>query len=745
MRVRLGLLIVVSVSCLLQPALPPVHASGSVPQAQDDAVFPTQSPTLLAQAELTQQPQLGTAGPIIPNVPDSGLSPLVPGDVISVDVRGEPTVSGVYYVRNEGDVLLPMAGSVRAAGLTPGQLGEQIAAKLRQYVRTPHVTVLRLSGVSRVVSILGAVARPGTYDVRSFPTTLALLGAAGGTTPEADLARMVLVRDGETAPLTRPAGPGEMIIPMDVKLQAGDAVVVPSLRQRSIRIVGAVAQPGLAALEDALTASRAVLAAGGATDLADLSAVQILRGNEVIQVNLRPILRPDPQRRDMVEDVVLELDDVVMVPQVATRSVLVTGQVNTPGAIDAEQAGAASTAVVAAGGATENADLSRAYVLRSGERIALNLMPLLQPERAPAGSVAVDTPVRSGDILVVPERNPIFVIGAVNTPGSLPAGRATTLSQAVVMAGGLAPDADATEAFVLRQGRQIRADLRALLQDGDSSSDVVLEPQDAVVVPRRAQVVQIVGQVTQPGALPLDSAATLVDAWGLAGGATPLGDSRAVILLRGGESTTYDMEAMVDLGDAEQNVRLQPGDTIIVPRITEEVYVLGSVVKPGIYPVREGDTIIDVIAEAGGPSPTAKIGKIAIVRRSEVQQLLASAAGTEMADRTAPAAAPAARRSSAAPGEPWRAGRLDPSRNYPQRERVQDAPKRQRTVSQRLSTGTEAVHLLELAEVQTGDPAYLVYPGDVIYVPPRDVRDRIWEDVIGDLLIGLTLGAVVGN
>ncbi len=733
----------VSVSCVLQPHLRPAHASGQAFEAQEDAASSHKSPTLLAQIEPTQQPQ-GVAASTVTTVPDAGLTPLVPGDVISVDVRGEPAVSGVYYVRSEGDVLLPMVGSVRAAGLTASQLSDQIASKLRQYVVSPHVTVLRLSGASRVVSILGAVARPGTYDLRSFPTTLALLGAAGGTTPEADLARIVLVRNGESAPLARAVGPGEMIIPSDITLQAGDAIVVPSLRQRSVRIVGAVAQPGLAALEDALTASRAVLAAGGATDLADLSAVQILRGNEVIQVNLRPILRPSPEGRQMVEDVVLELDDVVMVPQLSTRSVMVTGQVNTPGAIDAEQAGSASTAVVAAGGATENGDLSQAYILRSGERIALNLMPLLQPGRAPGGSMAVDSPVRSGDILVVPERNPIFVIGAVSTPGSLPAGRAATLSQAVVMSGGLAPDADATEAFVLRQGRQIRADLRALLEDGDSSLDVALEPQDAVVVPRRAQVVQVVGQVVQPGAIPLDSAATLIDAWGLAGGATPLGDSRSVILLRAGESASYDMEAIFDLGDAEQNVRLQPGDTIIVPRITEEVYVLGAVVKPGSYPIRDGDTIIDLIADAGGPSPTARVGKIAIVRRGEVQQLLAAQGEPQQTRaRVRPALAPAAH--PAAPREPWRVGRVDPSRNYPQREPVRRAASAHRTVSERLRAGTEAVHLLELAEVQTGDPAYLVYPGDVIYVPPRDVRERVWEDILGDLLIGLTLGAVVGK
>ncbi|NLO07080.1 MAG: hypothetical protein GX131_14740 [candidate division WS1 bacterium] len=758
MRVRPGILIFATLCCLLQPNLRKLHALDTAPApAQLSQATDSGASVMLAQimTPTEQQPpvagQIGQVGPVMPNIADTGLSPLAPGDVVSIEVRDEPTVTGVYYVRGEGDVLLPMIGSVRAVGLTASQLGEQIASKLRQYVVNPHVTVLQLSGSSRVVSILGAVYRPGTYDLRSYPTTLALIGAAGGTSTEADLTRMVLVRNGESAPLTRPMDSGELIIPMDVKLEPGDAIIVPSLRQRSVRIVGAVAQPGLASLEDALTASRAVIAAGGPTELADLSGIQILRGSEVIQVNLRPLLRPDARRPEIVEDVVLQLDDVVMVPQAATRAVLVTGAVTTPGSFDATAVGSASAAIVAAGGVGENGDLSRAYVLRGGERIALDLTPLLRPDEAPPGAEGVDTAVRSGDILIVPERAPIFVIGAVNTPGTVPTARADTLSQAVIMAGGLAPDADPTDSFVLRQGRQIRVDLRALLLEGDAEADMTLQPQDAIVVPRRAQVVHVVGQVLRPGPIPVDSAKTIADAWAVVGGATPLADTTKIMLLRDGESTKIDMDAILKEGNTADNVVLRAGDTFIVPRIEDEAYVLGAVANPGTYPIREGDTIIEVIAMAGGPSAAADVEEIAIVRRSEVMDMRAQGIRGSMLRERIERPAPVVARDttqgeSVAPsGRPARRSRpLDPGYYHRPTTRVERAatPEAEKPTVERIWEGDRGIHLLELAEVQPGHPAYLVHAGDVIYVAPREMPEGVWRDVIRELLIAVTLGVL---
>ncbi|MGC9317999.1 MAG: SLBB domain-containing protein [Armatimonadota bacterium] len=664
-----------------------------------------------------------------------GGLPLRAGDVLSITVQGEPELSGTAYVRPDGTITLPMLGSVPVAGSTPTQLADSLAEMLRRYVVNPQVTVLHIGGVARVVSIIGAVHSPGTYDVRQYPNLLPLLAAAGGPRPDADLERAVLVRGGEQARIVRNVVEGEPVIPEDISLESGDTIVVPSIIERSVRVAGAVGQPSLVSMEEGLTASRAVLAAGGPLEIADLSDVQLLRGAERMNLDLKPVLQPDVAAgEEQVEDPLLQVDDVIIVPRMGTQAVMVIGAVQAPGPQDAGGTRLASKAVAMAGGATVEGDLSRAYVLRDGERIELELTPFLDPANAPADMEGVDTPVRAGDVVVVPERNPVFVIGAVNAPGEFPPQQASTVSKAIVMAGGLAPDADMSAAYVLRAGEQIQMNLRGLLEEGDASADLALQPQDALVVPRRAQMVHVVGQVNQPGSFPLESAETVADAWALAGGETPMAHTTACLLVRDGQTETLNIEALVNEGDATQNRRLQAGDTIIVPKISDEVYIFGAVVQPGKHAIHEGDTVIDAIANAGGPAPGARIGDVALIRREKLPEVREQMR-REGAVRPGQAPGPTEQRGGPRDWrERWQGGRA-PEAEAP-------AGDRQERIAQKIAEGNRALHLFDLASVPPDDPRYLVHPGDVIYIPPRSIRGELWERVIDELLVRTLGGAL---
>ncbi|MEA3402581.1 MAG: SLBB domain-containing protein [Armatimonadota bacterium] len=690
----------------------------------------------MAQAAPDEEAEPGEEPPAAPEVvTQPGGLPLRAGDVLTITVQGEPELSGTAYVRPDGTISLPMLGSVPVAGSTPTELADALTQMLRRYVVNPQVTVLHIGGVARVVSVIGAVHGPGTYDVRQYSSLLPLLAAAGGPRPDADLERAVLVRGGEQARVVREVVEGEPIIPEDIGLEAGDTLVVPSIVERSVRVAGAVMQPGLVPLEEGLTASRAVLAAGGPAEVADLGDVQLLRGAERMDLNLQPLLRPEVAAgEEQVEDPVLGIDDVLIVPRMGTQAIMVIGAVQAPGPQDAGGARLASKAVAAAGGAAVNGDLSRAYVLQDGERIELELRPLLDPGSAPEGMEGVDTPVRAGDVVVVPERSPVFVIGAVNTPGELPPQQADTVSRAVVMAGGLAPDADASGAYVLRAGEQIQVDLPALLDEGDASADLPLEPQDALVVPRRPQMVHVVGQVNTPGSFPLESVETVADAWALAGGETPMALTTACLLVRGEHTETLNIEALVNEGDATQNRALQAGDTIIVPKISDEVYIFGAVLQPGKHAIHEGDTVIDVIADAGGPAPGARINRVALIRRERLGEVRAQMRREEEAG---PAEAPRRPERRRGPQD-WRQ-RL---RGRPQAEPERAGGDRQERIAQKIAEGSRALHLFDLASVPPDDPRYLVHPGDVIYIPPRSVRGELWERVIDELLVR-TLGGML--
>lgn len=713
----------VSPSRTLPSAYASTHHRAEVGHATQIAQLPADAGEDASEAE-GEEEQAPATGVQRPTAQLPGM-PLRPGDVLMINVRGEPGLSGNVYIRDDGTIDLPVIGSIEAAGSTVEELSDEIAARLDRYVVEPRVSVLQVGGVPRVVAILGAVQHPGTYDVRQYSGLLQLLAAAGGPRQDADMERAMIVRGDEHARIATSAGEGGTVVPHDVPLQPGDTVMVPSVTERSVRVAGAVASPGLMALEQGVTASRAVLAAGGPVPGADLTGVQLLRGPERMTLNLRPILHPQSAPPgEEGQDAQLQIDDIIIVPRLHTQSALVIGAVQTPGPQMASEAQSASGAVAMAGGATSAGDLERAYVLRDGRRIELNLRPLLEPDEDVEADEGVDAPVEPGDVVVVPEARPVFVIGAVTTPGPVLPQQADTLSRAIVVAGGLAPDADMSGAYVLRGGEQVQVDLRALLEEGDASADVALQPQDAVIVPTQPQVVTVVGQVAQPGSYPLEQAGTIADAWALAGGPALLADTSACVLLRGDQSEMVNVEALLNEGDAGQNRELQAGDTLIVPKVAEEVYIFGQVGTPGVHPIHEGDTVIDVIASAGGPAAGANVNRIALIRRGAAGQARPGADEPPAGEESGPAARERPGRSGWA--DRW--GRAGAGAEEP------DEREREQRVREQIAEGHEAIRLFDLADVREGDPAFLARPGDMIWVPPTRIGRSTFDYILERIL-----------
>ncbi|RYD26303.1 MAG: polysaccharide export protein [Lysobacteraceae bacterium] len=82
-----------------------------------------------------------------------------------------------------GRIALPLIGVIDASGKTPGELGTEIAKRLRaRYVRDPQVTVNLTETVSQQVTVDGAVAKPGQYPVAGRMTLIRAIALAEGTT-----------------------------------------------------------------------------------------------------------------------------------------------------------------------------------------------------------------------------------------------------------------------------------------------------------------------------------------------------------------------------------------------------------------------------------------------------------------------------------------------------------------------------------------------------------------------------------
>lgn len=475
------------------------------------------------------------------------------------------------------------------------------------------------------------------------------------------------------------------------------AVNLVSAMPRVVSIFGEVAHPGVYTLAQCPTLLSLLAVSGGATPSGDLSESVLVRKSETIR--LVPEEAAEPR---LPRDIPLEQGDAVFVPSKQLKGVYVMGAVKVPGILALTEAPSAGRAIVMAGGPTPEGDAAAAYVLRGGQQLPVDLTPYTQA--LPPTGPTQDVPLMAGDVLMVPTRSDatVYVVGQVTTPGPQPFVKAPTVSAAVALAGGMTEVADGRGSYVLRQGERVPVDLKALLQEGKAEADVALRAGDVVVVPKQLRTIYLVGQVLKPGPYPLDTAENVMAAWAQAGGATPEADLRNVMLLRGAEVKRLDLEALVDKGEMQYNLALEPGDQIVVPRVLTQVYVLGSVNKPGAHPLQPGDTLIDLIARAGGPSPAANPSAILIARRVEPST-----------SEAAPAGAP--------------------------------APKGPPTPAQRVTMAIEKgirVDMMDLAKAQTGEEVFVAQPGDVIFVPTVHADRGInWVQA----LIGIATGLIIRN
>jgi protein involved in polysaccharide export with SLBB domain len=144
---------------------------------------------------------------------------LQPGEKIKVTVFGEDRLTGEYQIDPGGYVSLPLAGTIRAAGLSKQQLEQSLMDKFRSgYLRDPKVTVDVAD--FRPFYILGEVAKPGEYPFKGRLDILSAIALAGGSTYRASRSNILIKHASETQFKEYPLSPSIPVLP-------GDLIQVP--------------------------------------------------------------------------------------------------------------------------------------------------------------------------------------------------------------------------------------------------------------------------------------------------------------------------------------------------------------------------------------------------------------------------------------------------------------------------------------------------------------------------------------
>jgi len=242
------------------------------------------------------------------------------------------------------------------------------------------------------VTLLGAVQKPGTYEIPIGSRVMDLLSQAGGLLPTANMSNVSLNRKGEV--LTLNLGKlweGEM--EQNPELQDGDLVLVPASQR--IWVTGAVQRPGSFDYQPNMTVLDAISIAGGPRSLeeSDLSAVKIVSGDTVRTVNLEAAFRTGALSVEPIRP-----GDIIIVPERAKAYIF--GAVARPGAIGVRTGDTVLTLISNAGGPLPDAKLDEVVLVRIVKDkpvvTKLNLTQAIQK-----GDLSQSPPVQPGDVLYI--------------------------------------------------------------------------------------------------------------------------------------------------------------------------------------------------------------------------------------------------------------------------------------------------------------------------------------------------------
>lgn len=529
---------------------------------------------------------------------------------MQVAVLGEVTQPNQYYLRpgdRFSDALAAAGGMATGARARTATVlranGQKLSVDLDRVLNKTDAaanlvledrdTVVLEAGPRNEVVVLGAVTNPGLFELPPNSRVSDAVALGGGLSKDAEPRLTKVTREGaQVQAVDLQAIMEDASSPANLLLRHGDVVFVPEREISRVVVMGSVRLPGRHELDPGARVVNAIGKAGGLMYEADRSSAILMHPDGTTEaVDLEAAI----DRREVAANLLMRDGDTLIVDSVAAGQVAALGAVSRSGRFPLSTVRYLSDLVATCQLSTEAGD-SATLLRADGKTLDVNLDVLLSDKRS-----AQNVELRDGDTLYVNSfARRVAVLGGVKLPGRYTLRQGNRLSDALAAAQDLSEDADRHKAQILRaDGRILVVDPSEAVAGEDLAANPVLQDGDTVVVERvRKLGVHVMGKVKQQGRFEVKTGTRLSQAIAVAGGIDPLADATRVAVVRGTETQNVDLSALLQGEQVPSDPLLQDGDLVLVPESTHMVTILGAVRKPGTYPFKPGDRVLDAVARS---------------------------------------------------------------------------------------------------------------------------------------------------
>jgi len=514
---------------------------------------------------------------------------VAPGDEVKINLWGYSEIRANLVVDRDGNLTLPQAGPVAAAGLTFSELQQTIDNAYRRILNDFELNVTMGKLHTITVYVTGHAARPGAYAISSMATLIDVLSHAGGPSLSGSM-RAIEVKRGNkkiaTLDVYNLLLKGER--KGDTRLAEGDVIFIPTVGPL-VAVAGNVKRPAIYELKGKENKLSDVISlAGGLTAGAYKGRIQLVRvEHNTFRTAFESDLNSPAAKVQILKDG--DLLKIFAVPGGA-YNVRIAGAVIQPGVYPIEPGVTTLTEILnRAGGllytAATEGELTRVEVSPEGPVTTRIKLDLKEAEKGNSRFV-----LNRDDYLfvrTVPDWN-IYrsanITGRVLYPGDYAVKRGEKLSSLLERAGGYADDAFTRGAVLLRES--VKAEQQKQIDEMVKTleKEIVYAGNQAVATSTGTSDVTYAKESMAMKSRYLDAVKTIK------------ASGRLVITL----PEDYRL-----LKGSPFDVTLEEGDRLHIPDKPGTVQVIGSVLTPAAFVYREGQPFNAYVKMAGGYSITA--------------------------------------------------------------------------------------------------------------------------------------------